>query len=487
MNRTNPSSISSQIHERVVKLGLEPVFCLGDVIFYNTKNFFKKHNFGRDVKRFVNKNDWCIYNNKYHLNARGIITLGFAKKHAQVQEMVWDTLQLPASNANLEPNQYFPEEEEEIEIKKESAASPSTPSSKLEPTVFSLPPISTRDTAVIGTFESPRTAPPPQDNKVPRDFSNNHALNTYTTNGNNTDRTNTPTMASNGNALPVSRLKRPLSTQQFQFHNYTQASTPLQNPTHQLPPRQLNYQLPPPISEPNHRAYRVSSDMSIYVPQVSVSHAQHPGFNEQSNFPPENSNYYRLEQHREQPQPPQLRAQNNNNSVPQDNRIREDTRETVVQENPRQQSQVPQPASEDGRHFPFSTNSFGMLNRDPPQEVPSLFYNTGSRPSSGFLDRQNGFGSRNSSGYLSDRMGSRHSSGYLSDRSYESDRELERQSGFFMVMSDDIVSQNLEYMYYHGNGSFDFPDFLPVSPNLNNFGHPPDLPSVADEPPRKKL
>jgi len=110
---TTNSNIANQIHDRIVQLGLEPVFCLGDVIFYNTKNFFKKHNFGRDVKRFVQKNDWCIYNNKYHLNARGIITLGFAKKHNQVQEMVWATLQLPACNANLEPNQYIPDEDEE--------------------------------------------------------------------------------------------------------------------------------------------------------------------------------------------------------------------------------------------------------------------------------------------------------------------------------------------------------------------------------------
>jgi hypothetical protein len=223
------------------------------------------------------------------------------------------------------------------------------------------------------------------------------------------------------------------------------------------------------------------------VPQLSVSHTQHSGFNDQSNFPQENNNnFYRLEQHREQPQPPQLR-----DAVIQENSRQPQLRDNLIQENSRQpqQPQAPQQgASEDGRHFPFSTHSFGMSHRDPPQEVSSsLFYGTGSRPSSGFLERQN-IGSRGSSGYLSDRMGSRHSSGYLSDRSYESDRELERQSGFFMVMSDDIVSQNLEYMYYHGNGSFDFPDFLPVSPNLNNFGHPPpDLPSVADEPPRKKL
>lgn len=40
---------------------------------------------GRDVKRFVNKNDWCVYNNKYHLNSRGMVTLGFAKKLDKVR------------------------------------------------------------------------------------------------------------------------------------------------------------------------------------------------------------------------------------------------------------------------------------------------------------------------------------------------------------------------------------------------------------------
>jgi len=85
--------------------------------------------------------------------------------------------------------------------------------------------------------------------------------------------------------------------------------------------------------------------------------------------------------------------------------------------------------------------------------------------------RQNGFASRNSSGYLSDRLGSRNSSGYLSDRSYESDRELERQNGFFMVMSDDIVSHNPDY-YYYGNNGLEFSEF-PAS-----LGH--DLPSIAD-------
>jgi len=120
-------------------------------------------------------------------------------------------------------------------------------------------------------------------------------------------------------------------------------------------------------------------------------------------------------------------------------------------------------------------------------------YSIGSRNSSGFLsDRApGGFGSRNSSGYLSDRMmgiGSRNSSGYLSDRSYESDRELERQSGFFMVMGDDIVNQQQEYMYYNEGGdrngnSFDFFDFTSVPPfnfpNLQNAGGRPPSPGAG--------
>jgi hypothetical protein len=74
----------ADVHQAFVAMKLDPVFSLGQIVFYNTKDLFKKHNFGRDVKRFVNKNDWCVYNNKYHLNARGVITLGFAKKHTDV-------------------------------------------------------------------------------------------------------------------------------------------------------------------------------------------------------------------------------------------------------------------------------------------------------------------------------------------------------------------------------------------------------------------
>lgn len=80
----DPVNPPADVHQAFVQMKLDPVFSLGQIVFYNTKDLFKKHNFGRDVKRFVNKNDWCVYNNKYHLNARGVITLGFAKKHNSV-------------------------------------------------------------------------------------------------------------------------------------------------------------------------------------------------------------------------------------------------------------------------------------------------------------------------------------------------------------------------------------------------------------------
>jgi len=128
------------------------------------------------------------------------------------------------------------------------------------------------------------------------------------------------------------------------------------------------------------------------------------------------------------------------------------------------------------QHLPTTEERNNIINE---QHDPA--YSIGSHNSSGFLsDRAPGFGSRNSSGYLSDRMmgiGSRNSSGYLSDRSYESDRELERQCGFFMVMPDDIVNQQQEYIYYNDmggdrNGPFDLEYFNTVPPlnfsNLHN-------------------
>eukprot|EP01130_Rhizamoeba_saxonica_P015639 TRINITY_DN7064_c0_g1_i1.p1 TRINITY_DN7064_c0_g1~~TRINITY_DN7064_c0_g1_i1.p1 ORF type:complete len:343 (-),score=75.15 TRINITY_DN7064_c0_g1_i1:83-1111(-) len=100
-----PSAI---IHEELCKLALSPVFCLGDVIFYESHSLFKKHNFGRDVQRFVDKSDWCVYNGKYHLNARGVISLGFYKKKKEVQEIVYLALGLEKCNTDLEICQYQP-------------------------------------------------------------------------------------------------------------------------------------------------------------------------------------------------------------------------------------------------------------------------------------------------------------------------------------------------------------------------------------------
>jgi len=45
----------AELHKSLQAFDLEPAFSLGEVVFYNTKNFFKKHNFGRDVKRFVHQ------------------------------------------------------------------------------------------------------------------------------------------------------------------------------------------------------------------------------------------------------------------------------------------------------------------------------------------------------------------------------------------------------------------------------------------------
>jgi hypothetical protein len=49
------SGPGADLHKALVAFDLEPAFSLGEVVFYNTKNFFKKHNFGRDVKRFVHQ------------------------------------------------------------------------------------------------------------------------------------------------------------------------------------------------------------------------------------------------------------------------------------------------------------------------------------------------------------------------------------------------------------------------------------------------
>jgi hypothetical protein len=360
--------------------------------------------------------------------------LGFAKKHSQVQEIVWATLQLPACNANLEPNQYIPEEEEGLEVKKEGSPVPT----KLEPTVFSLPPIaSTRDVALVGNFEAPRTAAPPTDKlfsspNIPPPM-------TYT---NYPDR--------GGNSLGAPKLKRPLPpTQQFQFHNYTQSN--ISQTGHQLPPRQMNYQPPPPM-EPNHKAYRGNYEMNLPPPHAFVndqdqtnSFAPHP-FYKYSNIPMDQAD------HREQrlPNPEQLHE-------------------------PRPPISVVPPPMEDSRNIHFHANpNFGPPPRHHEQTEPENLY-VGAKsqiPPQILYEQRNGFTSRNSSGYLSDRLGgSRNSSGYLSDRSYESDRELERQNGFFMVMSDDIVSPNPDY-YYYGSGSLEFSEF-PAS-----LGH--DLPSIQD-------
>jgi len=357
--------------------------------------------------------------------------------------MVWATLQLPACNANLEPNQYIPEEEE-IEIKKEGIATTGI-KSNVEPTVFSLPPISIRDSPMIGSFETPKTAPPPPQDKVP----------TYV---------NNPPIAYNfdrGTIPP--RLKRPLQpAQQFQFHNYTQVTnTPAPPPpppqsSHQLPPRQMNYQPPPHITEPNHKSYRGSFDINAQ-PHVGSQTPQHTAFSEHPNNYTE-QNYFRITPDQD---PPRVAINNQRN----------ESRELV-----HERQLPPAPViDETNPNFHPGNNFGGARQNEDPHYVVSK-----NLAAPGFFTDRNGFASRNSSGYLSDRLGSRNSSGYLSDRSYESDRELERQSGFFMVMSDDIVSHNPEYMYYYGNGSFsDFSEFP------SSFGHSLDLPSIA-EPPQKK-
>jgi len=237
-----------------------------------------------------------------------------------------------------------------------------------------------------------------------------------------------------------SKLKRPApltSQQQFQFHNYTQSNI---QTGHQLPPRQMNYQPPPPITEPNHKTYRGSYEMQNGIPL-------HGAYEDQTNnFTPQT--FYRL------PMDPDHREQSR---LPNSESLHETRAPLPVVHVP--------PPLDDNRISGFHPhNNFGRPH-DPsePKNHQLGLYSTDYR--------QNGFASRNSSGYLSDRLGSRNSSGYLSDRSYESDRELERQNGFFMVMSDDIVSHNPDYYYYGNNG-------LEFSESPASLGH--DLPSIAD-------
>jgi len=130
-------------------------------IFYDTKNVFERHNFGRNVRRLLEDKDFVIADTKYYPSAKGIMILAVNIRNAPLLDALLEALQTVPAPLTYEP---LPPPPPPPSSPPSPPPPPTTPSTTVfepapyRPTTFSfVDPQSTSYTPFLPSFVGPQT------------------------------------------------------------------------------------------------------------------------------------------------------------------------------------------------------------------------------------------------------------------------------------------------------------------------------------------
>lgn len=89
---TNPTTTMDVI---LAEQGIVRAYVSDDIIFYDTKDAFDRHNFARDVKRNLDPTDYIYENRKYYPSAMGVINLAVNMRNRALLDAIMVPLLTP--------------------------------------------------------------------------------------------------------------------------------------------------------------------------------------------------------------------------------------------------------------------------------------------------------------------------------------------------------------------------------------------------------